>query len=252
MTDEAARAQVIKLARTLGVPVEQLAYLAEIPAADLRNFRFQVADLLFESQSGGLRKVAAAAKVIPSQVIAKLVGRNRNALLAARMAGVLEPSHAVDVAKRLPVDFLAEVAPLLDARRSAYLIAGLPTDTIVAVGKLLAQQEDWITLGDLMAAVSDDAVRAAQQALDGTALLRAAFLVDDAEHLERMVALVSEAKLVEMLRAAAEHDLWTEYRTTLGGLSDSALEVVRAAVDQLPPEHRERALAEIADRRPAS
>ncbi|MEU7141898.1 hypothetical protein ABZ942_20770 [Nocardia sp. NPDC046473] len=247
MTD-AATAQVTKLARTLGVPVERLAYLADVSAADVRDFRFQVADLLFESQSGGLRKTAAAAKVIPAPVIAKLVARNRNALLAARMAGVLEPSHAVDVAKRLPVDFLAEVAPLLDARRSAYIIAGVPTDTIVAVAKLLAEQADWITLGDLMAAISDAAARAAQAALDGTALIRAAFLVDDAEHLERLVALVSAAKLAEMLGAAAEHDLWDEYRSTLDGLSGSALAAVRAAVDQLPPEHRDRALAEIADR----
>ncbi|MFE5460250.1 hypothetical protein [Nocardia sp. NPDC056564] len=251
MTD-ATSAQLIKLARTLGVPVGQLAYLADVPAADVRDFRFQVADLLFDSQSGGLRKVAAAAKVIPAPVIAKLVARSRNALLAARMAGVLEPAHAVDVAKRLPVDFLAEVAPLLDPRRAAYLIAGVPTETIVAVGKILARQEDWITLGDLMAVVSDESVRAAQAALDGTALLHSAFLIDDAEHLERLVGLVSEQKLAEMLEAAAEHDLWDEYRSTLGGLSDSALTVVRAAVDRLPPEHRDRAHAEIADRRPAS
>ncbi|MFC9441012.1 hypothetical protein ACFTVM_44935, partial [Nocardia sp. NPDC057030] len=85
MTD-ATSAQLIKLARTLGVPVGQLAYLADVPAADVRDFRFQVADLLFDSQSGGLRKVAAAAKVIPAPVIAKLVARSRNALLAARMA----------------------------------------------------------------------------------------------------------------------------------------------------------------------
>ncbi|WP_433664496.1 hypothetical protein ACQPW1_21530 [Nocardia sp. CA-128927] len=251
MTD-AASAQLIKLARTLGVPVEQLAYLADVPAADIRDFRFQVADLLFESQSGGLRKTAAAAKVIPAPVIAKLVARNRNALLAARMADVLEPSHAVDVAKRLPVDFLAEVAPLLDPRRSAYIIAGVPTDTIVAVGKLLAKHEDWITLGDLMGTISDNAARAAQSALDGTALIHAAVLVDDVEHLERMVGLVSEAKLAEMLRAAAEHDLWDEYRSTLDGLSDTALATVRAAVDQLPPEHRDRARTELADRHPAS
>ncbi|MFE9581754.1 hypothetical protein ACFYO1_35635 [Nocardia sp. NPDC006044] len=251
MTD-ATSAQIIKLARTLGVSADQLDYLTDVPAADVRDFRFQVADLLFDSQSGGLRKVAAAAKVIPAPVIAKLVARSRNALLAARMAGVLEPAHAVDVAKRLPVDFLAEVAPLLDPRRAAYLIAGVPTETIVEVGKLLARQEDWITLGDLMAVVSDESVRAAQAVLDGAALLHSAFLIDDAEHLERLVGLVSERKLAEMLEAAAEHDLWDEYRSTLGSLSDSALTVVRAAVDQLPPEHRDRALAEIADRRPAS
>jgi hypothetical protein len=248
-TDNAANAQLIKLARTLCVPVEQLAYLADVPEADIRAFRLQVADLLFESQSGGLRRVASASKVIPTPAIAKMLARNHNALLAARMSAVFDPVHAVDVAKRLPVDFLADIASQLDSRRSTPLIAGLPVDTVVAVAKELAKREDWVTLGDLVAAISDDAARDTEAVLDGTALVRSAYLVDDAAYLERFVNLASEAKLAEMLRAAAEYDLWSEYGPTLAVLSESAIDAVRTAAEQLPPDLRDRALAEIADRR---
>src|SRR5262245_16455358 len=89
-------AQLLKLARTLGVPAEQFAYLADVPDADLREFRRQVTDLFVAGQEAGLRRVAQASKVIPTPITAKMVARSRGALLAARMSGVLDPSHAVD------------------------------------------------------------------------------------------------------------------------------------------------------------
>ncbi|WP_406229400.1 hypothetical protein [Nocardia sp. NBC_01009] len=251
-TDTTVNVQLIKLARTFGIPVDQLTSLADVSVSDLRDFRFQIADLFFEGQSEGLRRVVAASKVIPNPIIAKLVTRNHNALFAAKTSEVLEVSNAVDVAKRLPADFLADVAAHLDARRSAPMIAGLPAATVVAVAEVLAARQDWITLGDLVATISDDAARATEAALDGVALVRAAYWADDARHLERFVNLASAAKLTEMLRAAAEHDLWSEYRPTLDALSESAVEAVRTAAEQLPSDLRDRALAEIADRRAMS
>jgi hypothetical protein len=252
VTDPKHSAQLLKLARTLDVPVEQLAYLAEVPDQDLREFRRQVTDLFVEGQEAGLHRVAQAAKLIPAPITAKMVARNRSALLAARMSGVLDPGHAVDVAKRLPVDLLADIAALLDPRHSAAIIGGLPEAAIVAVGKELAAREDWITLGDLVASISDKAARATEAALDGIALVRSAFLVDDAAHLERFVNLAARDKLTEMLSATAEHDLWSDYRGTLAVLSESAIDAVRAAAEELPEQQRARALAEIADRHSAS
>jgi hypothetical protein len=132
------------------------------------------------------------------------------------------------------------------------MIAGLSATTVVAVAEVLAARQDWITLGDLVATISDDAARAAEASLDGVALVRSAYWVDDAEHLERFVALASAAKLTEMLMAAAEHDLWSEYRRTLAVLPDAAVEAVRTAAGQLPPDQRDRALTEIDSRRSAS
>ncbi|MGY4098985.1 hypothetical protein ACW2Q0_05390 [Nocardia sp. R16R-3T] len=244
-------AQLLKLARTLGVPVEQLAYLDNVPDVDLRAFRLQLTDLFVAGQEAGLRRVAQASRVIPTSITAKMVVRSRGALLAARMAGVLDPSHAVDVAKRLPVDFLADIAALLDPRHASTILGGLPEATIVAVGKELAARGDWITLGDVVASISDRSGRATEAALDGTALVRSAFFVDDAAQLERFVNLASREKLIEMLWATAEYDLWSEYRRTLDVLSESAIEVVRSAAEKLPVEQRDRALTEIADRRSA-
>ncbi|MGV9817390.1 hypothetical protein [Nocardia xishanensis] len=237
--------QVIKLARTLRVPVDDLEYLADVPDMELRQFRMQVADMLFDHQSYGLRRMARAAKIIPTPILVKLVDRHHNALLAAKMSAVLDPGHAVEVAKRLPVDFLADIAAQLDARRAATIIAGLPPATVRAVAERLAARGDWITLGDLMSSVSDDAARATVAALDGLALTRTAFLVDEAAQLERFVGLVPESKLADMLSATADHDLWAEFHTTLAALSPDAVRSVRTAAAGLPTAQRDRALAEI-------
>ncbi|MEV0293722.1 hypothetical protein [Nocardia sp. NPDC050710] len=243
-----ARAQLIKLSRTLGVPVEELDYLAAVPDADLIAFRMQVADWLFEGQVVGLRKVAAAAKVIPTPIIAKLIMRNRNALLAAKTASVLDPSHARDVAKRLPADFLADIAAQLDAHRSAPIIGRLPETTVVAVSAELERRADWLTLGNLMTTLSERATRVAQAELGGDALVQAAYLVDGPD-LTRVIGLISEPKLIEMVEAVAERDLWEEYRAVLAALPESALERLRTATEHLPTGPRERALDEIGARR---
>ncbi|WP_067846030.1 hypothetical protein [Nocardia lijiangensis] len=245
MTAPAADPQLVKLARTLHVSVDDLGYLADVPDTELRLFRFQVADMLFDHQSVGLRRIGRAAKVIPTPILVKLVGRHRNALLAAKMSAVLDPGHAVEVARRLPPDFLADIAAQLDARRAATIIAGLPSATVVSVAEQLAARADWITLGDLMSSISNEAARATAAALDGLALTRTAFLVDEAGQLERFVGLVPAPKLADMLHATADHDLWAEFRTTLSALSPDAVQSMRAAAAGLPAVQRDRALAEI-------
>lgn len=244
-TDPVASAQLDKLARTLHVPVDTIAYLADVPDADLRTFRIQVADMLHASQSKGLRPVAAAARIVPTPIAVKLMKRNGNPLFAARLAGVLEPSHAADVAKRLPAEFLADVATHLDSRRASVIVGGLPSAMVVEVATLLAARADWITLGDLVGAVSDEAAAATVAALDAMALLHSAYMVDDAEGLARFTALTSEAKRAEMLSAAAEHDLWAEFRPTVADLSADAVAALETAAATLPPAQRDRALAEL-------
>lgn len=235
-----------KLARTLQVPPARIAFLTDVPEADLAAFRAQVADMLFESQSRRLSRIAAAARVLPAPVTAKLVQLKPNALLTAGAAGLLEPGHAVDVAKRLPTAFLAQVAARLDSRRSERIIGKLPTKTIVQVAEQLARARDWVTLGDLVGVVSDDVAKATVAVLSGSALVQAARMVDDPASLTRFTGLLSETKMAEMITVVAEEDLWDQLRPTLLALPDSARALATAAAEKLPADHRTRALAEIA------
>ncbi|NUS42100.1 MAG: hypothetical protein HOQ24_00125 [Mycobacteriaceae bacterium] len=237
-------AQQRKLARTLHTAPAELDFLAGVPEADLLAFRRQVADYLFESHAQGLHRIAAATKIVPAALAAKLVGKVRNPVLAAKVAGVLDPGHAVDVAKRLPADFLAEVAAHLDTARSERIIGKLPVSLITDVAVRITRRGDWLTLAELVSVVPDDAAKRTLEALDPEALVRSGPLVDETEH-ERLVALISPAKIAEMLRVTAELDLWDELRPTTAALPESGKAAARTAAEQLPPAIRDKALSEL-------
>ena len=128
------RAEVLKIARLLDVDEAELAYLADVPAADLRDFRAKATDRLFTS-APGLARAAAVAKLIPSKLVASIAQRAFGPVLCARAAGGADPGKAVDVAKHLPPDFLADVAVHLDPRRVATIIAGVPMELVGAGGR---------------------------------------------------------------------------------------------------------------------
>jgi hypothetical protein len=142
-----AEAEILKLARVLGVEPERLAYLARVDADDLQAFREQVTDTLFDANAAALQRMALAARVVPVGVLAKIAEKVFGPLLCARIAGLVDVARGVDVAKRLGTRFLAEVAAELDPRRADAIITRIPLDTVLAVAGELARKQDWITLG---------------------------------------------------------------------------------------------------------
>ena len=112
------RPEVLKLARLLQRDPDTLAYLDGVPEPDLRALRELVTERLFSAQGQALSRLASASKLLPTGLAATIGERTFGPLLCARVAGLLEPSRAVDVAAKLPTPFLADVAIELDPRRA--------------------------------------------------------------------------------------------------------------------------------------
>jgi hypothetical protein len=89
------RAEIIKLARLLGREPEGLEYLEQVPAADLRALREQITDALFSAHGHALGRLAAASKLLPIRVVSAIGERAFGPVLAARIAGLLEPERVV-------------------------------------------------------------------------------------------------------------------------------------------------------------
>ena len=121
-----ARAEILKLARVLGREAGDLDYLEQIPSADIRALREQVTDVLFRAHGQALSRLAAASKLLPVGLVATIGERAFGPVLSARMTGMLEPARAVEMAAKLPVTFLADVAVNLDPRRASEVIAKIP------------------------------------------------------------------------------------------------------------------------------
>ncbi|UGT41915.1 hypothetical protein LTV02_00340 [Nocardia yamanashiensis] len=195
----ASTVEVIRLARALGVPVERLEHLAQLPAADIAALRHAVTDLFHDTVAPGLSKVAAVTKVIPPPIAAKVATRNDNPLWTAYLASVLDTARAVAVAQRLPARYLAAVATHLDLRRSAPVIAGLPRELLVAAARALAELEDWTTLGEMIEILPAAYLSRCVAVLDAGQIHSAAARIADPAALDRLIGAVS-APLAGQLR----------------------------------------------------
>lgn len=213
-------AEVLKLARLLGVPPEELDYLEAVPASELRVLREGVIDRMFSAGARSLQRIGAAARLLPSPLVASIAQRAFGPLLCARAAGAVDPGKAVDVATRLPADFLADVTVELDPRRVADIIANVPEELVVPVAAELGRRDEAVTMGRFLAFVPDHAIAAAMAALSDEVMLRTAFVLEHKDRLDHAVGLLPPDRLPGILRCASELDLWPEALDLLDHLSD--------------------------------
>lgn len=230
------RAEQLKLARLLAVEVEALPDLDGVPSEQLAELRERVTDRLFDESARALGRVGAASRLVPAPVVATIAHKAFGPLLCARAAGAVDPGKAIDVAQRLPADFLADVTVELDPRRVAAIIAGVPTSLVVPVAEELGRREEHVTMGRFLAFVADDAVVAAMGVLPDEALLRTAFVLEHKHRLDHTLGLLPAGRLRALLGCAHELGLWPEAVDLVGHLSSGRLETVAADLVALGPD----------------
>lgn len=213
------RAEVIKLARVLATDPEEIAYLERATPEDLRALREQATDALFEGDRDRLFKLALASRIIPSPIGAKIAHWALGPLLSARVTGLLDPSKAVDLAKRLPAGFLADVAIDLDPRRAREVIERLPAEQVAEIAGELARRDEEVTMGRFVGYLDDEALGAAMAKIDDGSLLRTAFVMEDKDRLDDVLSLLPQERLAGVMHAADRDGLWAEALDLLDHMS---------------------------------
>jgi hypothetical protein len=214
------RAEIVKLGRLLSRPPEDLDYLVGVPAADLRRLREQITDVLFESGDGALGRLAAASKLLPVGLVATLAERVFGPVLSARIAGLLEPDRSAELAARLPVSFLAEVAIDLDPRRARNVIARIPPERVAAVTGELVERGEYVTMGRFVGELDRPAVEAALQVMDDETLLRTAFVLEHKKSLRTVIDVLTASRLDSVLDTAVAANLLPEVLDVFAHLSN--------------------------------
>jgi hypothetical protein len=225
----AVRAEILKLARLLRREPDELAYLTEVPAGDIQQLREQVTDVLFTAHGQALARLAAGSKVLPVALVATLGERVFGAVLSARIAGLLEPGRAVEMAARLSTPFLADIAVELDPRRASEVIARIPPPQVAAITSELIGRQEYVTMGRFVGHLSADAITAAVDMMDDRSLLHVAFVLESKESLKELVGVLPPARLDGIIAAAAAENLWPE---VLDLLTHLTLDQRRALVER--------------------
>lgn len=212
-------AELQKLSHQLGVPASELAFLAELPADDLRELRRQIGNYLFEADRHHFAKVAMVSRLVPVAIAAKVTEFALPPLIAARTAELLEPHRAADMVARLSDGYLADVSAAMDPARAPEVVARISPEHVSKVGAELARRGEWVVMGGFVSVVSGPALEAAIADLDGEQLLRVGFVLDDLARMNEITALLRDEQLDAMLAAAVDLELWDELDGVLGSLT---------------------------------
>lgn len=206
----AVRAELQKLARLLDTEAEALEFLAEKPAAELRELREGVAEAMFKRHNSSFRLLANLSGLLPAAITARIAHLALGAFLAGRVTGEMTPKRAVAIARKLPTDFLAETSLYIEPSRARPVLAAMPADMIEKVAVILVGQREFITMGRFVGAVSEAALFRVIDRLDDEALLHIGFYVEDAGRLDRILEYLDDDRLRGVIETATRQSLWPE------------------------------------------
>lgn len=206
----AVQAEIEKLSRLLDTDADQLESVRQLPASTIHELSAGISQTLHDAGKDKLQRIAAASKIVPAPMAAAFAQRYFGPLLCARVAVMLDPGKATDLAKRLPAPFLAQVSLHLDPRRAERIIAKIPDDLVVAVARELISAREFITMGRFVGYVSLNAMLRAIEHATAEELLRVAFFVEAQERFDELAAALPDDRIGALIRAAAADGLWVE------------------------------------------
>lgn len=227
MTDLLTRAELIKLSRVLACDEKSVAFLAPLGHLEVRKLQEGISAALYDEYRGALQRLADAAKLLPASLVAKMSEMVFGPMLSARVAGLMSPDKAVDVASKLHTKFLADVTVQLDPRSASNLLGKIPTRMIVDVAQMLLERREYVTMGRFVDDLTEEAIRAVMKQLSDEALVRIGFFVERKERLAELIELVGDDRLKGIVKAVA-------------GGSNELQSAGLAMMSQLPPRHQGR------------
>lgn len=207
MSGLALEAEYLKLARLLGCEQAAVARLQGLDVTALRQLRAACTSMLFDGDRASLQRVAGAARILPGALNAILAEKAMGPVLASRVAGLLPPRDAVEIARRTPLAFNVAVTLMLDPRRAAPMLQQMPLDLVVAVTREVVKQREYIVMARFVDTLTDEQIRACMAVLDDEAMLRIGFFVESPQRLEEVVELMSDARLQRVVAVAARPGL---------------------------------------------
>jgi len=223
--DLATEAELMKLATALDTTTDCVAFARPLEHGDIRQLRERVVGVLYDEHRVVFQRVAAITRLLPTPVNVRIALRAFPPLLAARIAGEMTPDRAAELANRMPVEYLAEGCVHLDPRRAGPLISRIHSDRVLAVVTELVSRGEFITLGRLLDAATEQTVGDVASVVSDEALLRIGFYAESDTHLTRAVAVLPQRRLRSVVHTAltGPPDLRSAGLSLIGRLADDRL-----------------------------
>jgi hypothetical protein len=216
----ATHAEIVKIAHLLQVDPAELEYLAATDTQTLVDLRLQLVELFYGDEGSNLKRFAKLGNLLPSSVIASLTREAVGPILAARIAGFVDPKQAAGVVSRLPVGFVVDIAVAIDPRRVAPVVSRLDGKLVEQLALELIRRKEYVTMGQFIGFAPDDVLHAAFNFASDEALLQTAFVAEDKDRISVALAPQTDKRIASIIKNAIKGDLWPEALDLFTQLSD--------------------------------
>lgn len=213
-------AEIVKIAHLLQVEPREIEYLAVCEPETLIEFRLQLVEIFYGDEGSNLKRFAKVGNLLPASVIASLTKEAVGPVLAARIAGFVDPKQAAAVVSKLPTAFVVDIATAIDPRRVGPVIGRLDNGTVERVALELIKRHEYVTMGQFVGFASDEILRISFNFSSDEALLRTAFVAEDKDRISAALTPQTDERIASIIKTAAKGDLWPEAMDLLSQLSD--------------------------------
>ena len=231
MGDLASRAEAGRLRDELGVGDDRLQFLHDHHHQDVRRLRLLVSESLAAPHRAAFRRLAGASSMLPAMVVAPIAERVFGPVLSSKVAAELGPDEARSLVGHFRAPFLADLCRTLDPTAAGDVVAAIPAERALEVGMELHRRGDLVTLGRFVDVVAEDAIPPMLGVLDDDALLQIALGADGRDRLDTIFRQLDDARVLDIVRAAAGSDQLADAVALLGELGpDQAVRTITLVI----------------------
>lgn len=213
-------AEIVKIAHLLQLEPSEVEYLAACEPKTLVDLRLKLVELFYGDENSNLKRFAKVGNLLPTSIIAGLTKEAVGPVLAARIAGFVDPKQAAGVVSKLPPGFVVDIAVAIDPRRVAPVISRLDTQTIEVLAFKLVDREEYVTMGQFIGFAPEETLRAVFNYASDEALLQTAFVAEDKERISVALAPQTDQRIASIIKTAIAKNLWPEAMDLFSQLND--------------------------------
>lgn len=202
MSADASRIEIGKLAHDLGADPGDLEFLADRSPAELADLRALVSQAILGRQAREAKLLASLSGRLPASITAKIAAHALGPRVSARVASAMPPHDAARLAGHFEPEFLTRLATYLDPDRVGTLIAALPEDLVVDVGRRLIAAGEYVAVGRLVAVVPTAAAVKVVRDASADGLLQAALYTEDQDALAAVIEGLRDDQRTALEQAA--------------------------------------------------
>lgn len=196
----AVQAEIIKLARILHVPEQQLVFMQFLEPESLRQFRFAILERLQNQQKKRFRSLAVWVSWLPRWISVFWVKHFLDPFIVAQIAVYLSTESSYRIARHLPAKTIAAIAVHLDPRLARELLGYLTTHQITDISRVLLQQRDFVTMGRFVSMLSDTVLQDVALIVENESdLLEIAFYIESREQIDHLVHVLPRPRIEKAL-----------------------------------------------------